>query len=362
MKKVRMAAIAIAISIPRLGAATPDSFDRIAVLVEETRVEWGAPGVSVAIALGSEIVWAEGFGLADVENDVPARADTVYRIASISKPIAATAVMQLVEKGKVFLDDPISKYVPEFAPRELGPTVRHVLTHTSGIRHYRDGEMAMKEHFDSLEDAIEIFKDDLLLFTPGTRYSYSTYAYNLLAGVVETTTGLTFEAYLKEKVLGPAGMSATRFEHQGEIVPRRSRQYVKAGGNGRVRNAPFADLSIKWAGGGMISTVEDLARFSMALDEGKLVTKETLETMYVPMTLSDGSRTQYGLGWDVQVDDRGRRFIAHGGGATGGSTYLLRLPERKLTVAICANVEDAGDRRALAMAIAEMVLAATPEP
>jgi CubicO group peptidase (beta-lactamase class C family) len=337
-------------------AAAPDVFDDVAALTEKSRVEWGAPGMSVAIVLDSKIAWAEGFGLADVENDVPARKDTVYRIASISKPLASTAVMQLVEQGKVRLEDPITKYVPSFPDKGLGITLRHLMTHTSGIRHYAEGEMAMKDHFDSIEEAIEIFKDDPLLFTPGTKYSYSTYAYNLLAGVVESASGLTFEAYMKEKVWRPAGMTSTYLEHQGELVEHRSEQYVKAGANGRVRNAPFADLSVKWAGGGMISTVEDLARFAIALDQGKLLKRETLETMYEPMTLEDGSKTTYGLGWDSQVDAKGRRWIAHGGGATGGSTYILRLPERGFAVAIEANVENAGDRRELAMKIADLVL------
>jgi CubicO group peptidase (beta-lactamase class C family) len=355
MKRV-LASTILAFAAAATIAAAPDVFDDVAALSEKSRVEWGAPGMSVAVVLDSKIAWAEGFGLADVENDVPARANTVYRIASISKPLASTAVMQLVEQGKVRLEDPITKYVPSFPDKGLGITLRHLMTHTSGIRHYAEGEMAMKAHFDSIEEAIEIFKDDPLLFTPGTKYSYSTYAYNLLAGVVESASGLTFEAYMKEKVWGPAGMTSTYLEHQGELVEHRSEQYVKAGGNGRVRNAPFADLSVKWAGGGMISSVEDLARFAIALDQGKLLKRETLEAMYEPMTLADGSKTDYGLGWDSQVDAKARRWIAHGGGATGGSTYILRLPERGFAVAIEANVENAGDRRELAMKIAELVL------
>jgi CubicO group peptidase (beta-lactamase class C family) len=355
MKRALVSIMLAACAAASIGFA-PDVFEDVAALAETTRVEWGAPGLSIAVVLDSKIAWAEGFGLADVENDVPARRDTVYRIASISKPLAATAVMQLVEQGKVSLEDPATKYVPSFPDRGLGITLRHLMTHTSGIRHYAEGEMALKDHFDSIEEAIEIFKDDPLLFTPGTKYSYSTYAYNLLAGVVESASGLTFEAYMKEKVWGPAGMTSTHLEHQGEIVEHRSRQYVKAGGNGRVRNAPFADLSVKWAGGGMISTVEDLARFAIALDLGKLLKPETLEAMYAPMTLADGSKTTYGLGWDSEVDAKGRRWIAHGGGATGGSTYILRLPERGFAVAIEANVEDAGDRRELAMKIADLVL------
>jgi CubicO group peptidase (beta-lactamase class C family) len=244
--------------------------------------------------------------------------------------------------------------VPSFPDRGLGITLRHLLTHTSGIRHYKEGEMDLKDHFDSVEEALEIFKNDPLLFSPGTKYSYSSYAYNLLGAVVESASGLTFEAYLKENVWGPAGMAATRLEHQGEVVPKRSQQYVRRGG--RIENAPYADLSVKWAGGGMISTVEDLARFAIALDEGVLLKSSTLELMYEPMTLKDGTRTDYGLGWDSQVDERGRRWIAHGGGATGGSTYLLRLPEKRFAIAIAANVQDAGDRRALGMKIADLVL------
>jgi serine beta-lactamase-like protein LACTB, mitochondrial len=352
--KTRLLLLAALAAAP-IYAEAPDNFAEVADLVEEARNEWRAPGMSVAVVVDGRIAWARGFGVADVENDVEARADTVYRIASISKPISATAILQLVEKGKLSLDDPVTKHVPSFPDHGLGITLRHLLTHTSGIRHYKEGEMNLKDHFDSVEAALEIFRNDPLLFTPGTKYSYSSYAYNLLGAVVESASGLTFEAYLKENVWGPAGMTATRLEHQGEIVPHRARQYVRSGG--RVENAPFADLSVKWAGGGMISTVEDLARFAIALDEGVLLKSSTLEMMYEPMTLKDGSRTDYGLGWDSQVDETGRRWIAHGGGATGGSTYILRLPEKRFAVAIFANVQDAGDRRALGMKISELVLA-----
>jgi CubicO group peptidase (beta-lactamase class C family) len=337
-------------------AETADRFAEIEKLVTDGRTEFGTPGISVALVVNDELIWSKGYGLADVENEVPAEANTVYRIASISKPIAATAVMQLVEQDKVNLDEPIQKYVKYFPEKPLTITLRHVMTHTSGIRHYKPGEMEMKEHFVDLDAAIQIFKDDPLLFTPGTLYNYSSYAYNLLAGVVETASGLTFEAYMKEKVWGPAGMTSTRLEHIGEIVPHRARQYVKAGSSGRVRNAPYADLSIKWAGGGIISTVEDLARFHIALNTGKLLEKETLAEMYTPYTLADGNKSSYGLGWQIATDDQGRTWIAHGGGATGGSTYLLRYPEGKVAVAIFCNVQNAGDRRGLAMKIAEVAL------
>ncbi len=327
-------------------------------IVTEAREEFGTPGISVAVVENDEIVWAEGYGLADVENEVPAKADTIYRIASISKPMAATALMQLVEQGRVDIDEPVQKYVPYFPEKPLTITLRHILTHTSGIRHYNPGEFNMKEHFDTLPDAIRIFKDDPLLFTPGTLFHYSSYAFNLIAGAIENASGLTFEAYMKEKIWEPAGMSDTRLEHQGPIVPHRARQYVKAGSNGRVRNAPYADLSVKWSGGGIISTVEDLARFHIALNTGKLLETATQAEMFKPYTLADGNVSNYGLGWRINKDDQGRTWIEHGGGATGGSSYLLRYPEGKLAVAIICNVEDAGDRQGLALRIAEAVMAA----
>jgi serine beta-lactamase-like protein LACTB len=343
------------------GAAAQDRFAPAARLVEQARPGLGAPGISVAVALDDRLVWSTGFGLADVENGVTANGETVYRIASISKTMAATAVMQLVEQGRVNLEDPIQKYVPSFPDKGgLTITLRHILTHTSGIRHYKAGEMENLTTFDSIADAIRIFKDDPLLFTPGTKYSYSTYAFNLLAGVVEAASGLTFEAYLQEHVWTPAGMHATRLEHPGDIVPHRTRQYVKAGGTFRVANAPYADLSVKWAGGGIISTVEDLIRFHIALDEGRLLKPDTLQQMYTPATLNDGTHIDYGLGWMIQTDQTGRRWIFHSGGATGGTTFLLRDPAGRLAVALMCNVQNAGNIGGLARAVAEAVRQVNP--
>jgi serine beta-lactamase-like protein LACTB, mitochondrial len=326
----------------------------------------GAPGLSAAVAVGDELTWAAGFGIADLEHDVPVKAETVFRIASISKPITATAVMQLVERGRVTLSDPIQKYVPAFPVKgEQTITIRHLLTHTSGIRHYQGDEFNHRVSYESIEDAIAIFKDDPLLFSPGTKYSYSTYAYNLLAGVVERASGLAFEQYLRERIWTPAGMSATRLEHPGEVVKGRARPYVRVGGaSGRLVNAPMADLSIKWAGGGMISTAADLIRFHIALDNGKLLKADTLEQMYTPERLVDGKAIEYGLGWNVIAKPLAPNgptttWIAHSGGATGGTTYLLRDPRGKVAVAILTNVQSAPGLQALALELARVAVEAT---
>ncbi len=345
-------------TVATVAAAAPPHADVLARVLEQGRAHAGAPGMSAAVVLDNRLVWSAGSGLADVENDVPATAQTVYRIASISKTFAAIATLQLVERGLVKLDDPIQRYVPEFPAKGDTPiTVRHILTHTSGIRHYRPGEMESREPFDSVAAAIRIFKDDPLLFTPGTKYSYSSYAFNLIAGVVEKASGLGYEAYLREKIWQPAGMIATRLEHPLEIVPHRARQYERGAGALHVLNAPYADLSIKWAGGGIISTVEDLARYHIAIDAGTLVTPETLRQMYADTRLPDGTSTGYGLGWMVSADAQGRHWVAHSGGATGGTTYLLRALDGRLAVALLCNVANAPELRELAMRLAESAIA-----
>ncbi len=356
---VATATIVLAVAaLTARGAALDTS--ALAHIVEEARLGLGAPAISVAVVTDDRLAWSAGSGLADVENAVPATGATVYRIASISKTFAATAVMQLVERGLVRLDDPIQQYVPEFPKKGATViTLRHVMTHTSGIRHYKAGEMESRDTYGSIGEAVRIFKDDPLLFTPGTKYSYSTYAYNMLEGVVERASGLTFEAYLREKIWTPAGMTATYLEHPQEIVPHRARQYDRGPGPARVVNAPYADLSIKWAGGGIISTAEDLARYHIAIDAGKLLKPETLRQMYTPATLADGSATGYGLGWMVFKDSSGRAWIGHSGGATGGTTYLLRSPERKTAVVLLCNLENAPGLQALAIRIADAA-AGTP--
>ncbi len=334
----------------------PDPSATFEAIVAEAREAAESPGLSAAVAVNGEIVWTGASGLADIENGVPATADSVYRIASISKPIAAVAIMQLAEQESIALDAPVQETFPVFPEKEYPVTLRHLLTHTSGIRHYNPGEFDMKERFDTIEAAIEIFKDDPLLFEPDTDYSYSTYAYNLLAGVVESASGMSFEQYMQVNVWGPAEMDNTHLEHQREIVPHRVRQYVKRDGEAGVWNAPLADLSIKWAGGGMIATATDLVRFALAMDAGTLMDSRTQAAMTTRHVLADGAVSDYALGWRIAEDEAGT-WVAHSGGATGGTTHLLRLPERGLAVALTANVQSGAGLPDAARRLADAALA-----
>lgn len=317
-------------------------------LTDDWRVGVNVPGLSAAVVQGDQVVWAQGFGVADVEQGVMVRPESVFRIASISKPITAVAVMQLVERGLVSLEDPIQKYVPSYPRKPQGEIrIRHLLTHTSGIRHYKGNEFSLAESFPSLDRAIAVFRNDPLESAPGERYLYSTYGYNLLQGVVEQVTSRTFEEYLRSAVFGPAGMTTTYLERPQEIVRHRVRQYVRGTTPFSWLNAPYVDLSVKWAGGGLIATAGDIARFDIALNQGKLLRADTLEQMYTSARLTNGNQTGYGLGWMVNQQGS-RQFVAHSGGAMGGTTYLLREPKARTAAVIFANLDNVPRLRELA--------------
>lgn len=317
-------------------------------LADDWRVGVNVPGLSAALVQGDQVVWAQGFGTADVEQGVMVRPESVFRIASISKPVTAVAVMQLVERGLVSLEDPIQKYVPAYPRKPQGEIrIRHLLTHTSGIRHYAGNEFSLAESFPSLDRAIAVFRNDPLEFAPGERYLYSTYGYNLLQGVIEQVTGRSFDEYLRSAIFGPAGMTTTFLERPQEIVRQRVRQYVRGTTPFSWLNAPYVDLSVKWAGGGLISTASDIARFDIALNQGKLLRADTLERMYTSARLTNGNQTGYGLGWMVSQQGM-RQFVAHSGGAMGGTTYLLREPKARTAAVIFANLDNVPRLRELA--------------
>lgn len=332
----------------------------LARLTDDARVGLGVPGMAVAVVQNDMVVWTQGFGLADIEQQVPVRPDTVFRIASISKSITATAVMQLVERGLVSLDDPIQRFVPSFPKKPQGEVrVRHLLTNTSGVRHYKGSEFSLAEPFATLERATTVFRNDPLEFAPGEKYLYSTYGYNLLQGVIETASGRSYEDYLRANIFVPAGMTSTFLEHPRELVRYRARQYIAGPTPFTVVNAPFVDLSVKWAGGGLIATAGDIARFSIALDQGRLLKPETLQQMYTSGRLNNGWATGYGLGWMV-AQDGNRLLVAHSGGAMGGTTYLLRDPKARTAAVILANLDNVPRLRDLALQL--MTLAPRPLP
>lgn len=315
------------------------------------------PGLSVAVVTEQKVRWSNGYGLSDLENFIPAKAATVYRLGSISKPITAIAVMQLVERGRLDLDAPIQKYCPAFPQKQWPITARQLLGHLAGVRHYKgDAEFLSTKHYNSVVEGLDMFKDDPLLHEPGTKYQYTTHGYAILGCAVEGASGMKFPDYVRENIFKPAEMDRMRVDDVFEIIPNRAQGYFKTS-SGQLRNSTLADTSYKIPGGGFCSTVEDLARFAIAVQTVKLVKKETLEKMWTKQKTSDGKETSYGLGWGVS-ERNGLKEVGHGGGQQRVSTYLYMIPEKGLAVVLMANLEDVGrSLNALASEIADIVIA-----
>ena len=316
------------------------------------------PGIGAAVVLEGEPVWSAGFGMADLENSSPATSSTLFRLGSISKPITATAILQLWERGKLDLDAPVQKYCPAFPRKEWPITSRELLGHLGGIRHYNpDGKGDIPEdsarHFSSMEESLQIFAADPLVAKPGTKFNYSTYGYTLLGCVLEAAASQKYVDYVHENIFKPAGMTQTQADDFFSVIAHRTRWYHKDK-SGIVRNAGVLDSSYKIPGGGLISSADDMAQFEAAILADKLLKRASRDLMWASQKTDDGKPTGYGLGWGTQ-QKHGLTLVAHGGGQQGTSTTILVVPERRAGIVVLANM-DGLDTGALAADILKIVL------
>ncbi len=313
------------------------AIDEARAAVRRVMLEASIPGASLAVSVGDHLVWSEGFGWADVEQGVPVTPLTRFRIGSVSKTVTASALGLLIERGQLDLDAPVQRYVPDFPVKRWPITVRQVAGHIAGIRHYRGFENLSTRRYPDVTSGLEIFASDSLLFEPGTDYSYSSYGWNLISAVIEGASGEEFLSLMRDEVFEPLGMRHTVPDHTDSIIPHRV-SFYENGHGGAVVNAPYVDNSYKWAGGGFLSTPEDLIRFGQAhLHEGFL-RASTLEELKRPMTLRDGSSTDYGMAWRTNTQDDGDITLGHSGGSVGGTTLFITVPAYDMVVAGVVNV------------------------
>ena len=323
------------------------------------------PGIAVAVLQNGQPVWSEGFGMADLENFVPATPATLFRLGSISKPITATAILQLYERGKLDLDAEVQKYCPAFPRKEWPITTRELLGHLGGIRHYNpDGKGDIPEdsakHFATMEESLQVFAGDPLVAKPGTKFHYSTYGYTLLGCVLEGAASEKYVDFVKENVFEPAGMEETQADNFFAVIPHRSRWYHKDK-SGVVQNAGVLDSSYKIPGGGLISSADDMAHFEAAILANKLLKPATRDLMWTPQKAADGSQSGYAMGWDTQKKF-GLELVEHTGGQQGTSTSIILVPERGAGIVVLANMDDL-HASALSTEILKIVLdlGSTPE-
>lgn len=316
-------------------------------IIATTMAAQNIPGLSVAVAVDGKIVWSEGFGFADLENNLKVTPATRFRIASVSKPITAAAMARLYERGKLDLDEPVQKYVPEFPSKGVVITARQLVGHLSGIRHLRrDPDPEKDEFFNrktycrNVTDGVNRFQGDPLDFAPGTKFGYSSKGFVLLSAMLERTSGQEYLDLMQKEVFGPLGMSSTTTDDNRQIIPNRSRFY-SLDANKKVINAPYVDQSCDWAGGGLLSTSEDLVRFGSAHLHSGYLKKETLEKMFTSQKTADGKETGTGWGWRINRDKEGRLYYYHPGENVGGRSYLWVYPKEMVVVAMIHNVTGA---------------------
>lgn len=329
-----------------VGSACGDAIDRY---VESQLKQRNVPGISIAVARNGKLEKARGYGLADVELNVPATARTVYQWASVSKQFTAEAIMLLAHEGKLRLEDAIARHYTNAPAAWSNVTVRHLLNHTSGIKSYTsvpDFFRTLRKDYQA-EELIGLVRDLPLDFEPGERWAYNNTGYYLLGLIIENVSGNSYADFLATRIFKPLGMSTARVNHQFEIIADRATGYDNRSNS--LWRSEFVSPTQPYAAGALVGSVLDLAKWDAALYTDKLLPTSVREEMWTSTRLNDGESRQYGYGWETG-EIRGHRFVGHGGGIHGFSTYILRLVADQLTVIVLMNAGSAPE--ALARGIA----------
>jgi CubicO group peptidase (beta-lactamase class C family) len=297
------------------------------------------PGLTIGF-IKDGFLWAKGFGYSDLENKTPATSQSIYRLASVTKPMTAMAVLRLVEQGKIKLDAEIQTYVPAYPKQKWPVTVRELLGHLGGGQSGSGLGIERK----TVKQVVEAISKQPIETEPGTKFLYTTSGYNLLGAAIENASGQSFGDYMRQQIWSPLDMNDTRMDNPRDIWGGRVRGYELVGG--QIKNADFVDVSTRFGGGGSSGTVIDLLRLARGLNEGKVLSKSSVEQMYTPMTTRDGrfwnytnAGWDYGMGWFI-FPLNGRYVVHHDGGQKGTTTDILRIPSENFAIAFACNLED----------------------
>lgn len=320
---------------------TGDESARVDALFAELAVGV-RPGAAVMVIRDGAIIHARGYGYANLEEQTPITPDSAFRLASVSKQFAAMAIAMLADQGKLDYEDPVSKYVPELAPYE-GVTIRHLLTHTSGLPDYYDefDPSPWLERDESPSNAdMMVFLGGMnrTLFAPGEKYEYSNPAYEVLPVIVEAVTGVDFATFMKTRLFQPIGMKDSLIhDHHWPEIPRRVLGYTKSGDGYEIDD--YSPLNGLTGSGGQYSTLKDFYHWDQALYGEALVSAGTLQQVFTRARLSNGEEIDYGFGWRLD-SYRGHRRIAHGGSWVGFRTAIARYPDIKFSIVILTNLAE----------------------
>ena len=299
-------------------------------------VDAAGPGLSVLVQRDGQKLLRKGYGLASIEHGVAATPKTVYRIGSITKQFTGAAVALLAEQGKLSVDDPITKFFPDYPVHGYVITVRHLLNHTSGIKSYTGVPdwFEQKIQLDlSTTELVDAFKSYPMDFGPGERFLYNNSGYVLLGAIIENVTEMSYADFIEQNISKPLGLENTRYEDRS-IIPNTATGYTSEGGT--ILRARYLSVTQPHAAGMLTSTVDELAQWTAALANGDVVSSASYQQMISPTVLNDGSEYPYGFGLGID-DVRGRLAIAHSGGIHGGQSYGLHIPDENVVVVLLTN-------------------------
>jgi serine beta-lactamase-like protein LACTB, mitochondrial len=329
-------------------------------IVRAGLTEQNLPGLSVAVGVGGDIVWAEGFGWADLENRVKVAPDTRFRIGTASTALTSAAVGLLLEKGRLKLDDVIQTYVPAFPEKQRPVTLRQLMGHLSGVRTDSGDEGPLfSVHCERPVDALQYFAEQSLTFEPGTQYRYSSYGWILVSAAVEAAANEPFHTFMQKQVFEPLGMDATKADSAIEALRDRATPYFpRFAADPRYGPDLMRDLDYSCYAGSSVflSTPSDLVRFGMAIGSGKLLQPATVQLLQTSQRLPSGEESGYGLGWDLEtvaLAGRQTRTVGHDGESLGGMVAsLMTFPEHGIVVSVTSNISYA-DTFAVGLKIAQ---------
>ena len=312
------------------------------------------PGLALLVSRDGNIVQAQGYGLANVELQVPVKTETIFQSGSVGKQFTATAVMMLVEEGKIGLDDSISKYLKGAPPSWNEVTIRELLSHTGGFTDYPAKFDFRKDYTEA--DLLRIVESIPLAFPPGTKWSYSNLGYLTLGILIHRVTGEFYGDFLQERIFQPLGMTTTRIISEADIVPNRAAGYRLV--KGELKNQEWVSPTLNTtADGALYFSVLDLAKWDAALYTEKLLKRSSFEQMWTVVKLQNGQPNSgsYGFGWSI-LTKNGHRVIDHGGAWQGFKTHISRYLDDKLTVVVLTNL-DSADPGKIADHVASLYLA-----
>mgnify|MGYP000250332683 FL=1 len=333
MNKFKFLILALLVSFQGVAQTFSVDADRLMTKVFE---ENGSGGIALVVKEGN-VLYRKAFGMADMELQVKMTPNNIIRIGSISKQFTASAILKLMEEGKLTLQDQITKYIPDYPTKGHAITIEHLLTHTSGIKDFtqmKTWTSDLKKIQYSPKEKIDFFKNEPMDFAPGVNYKYNNSGYVLLGYIIEVVSKMKYAEYIDTYFFKPLKMNNSFYGSTSNIIKNRAKGYKKQ--NRTYKNADFLDMSNPYAAGALISNVDDLYAWNNAVLNYKVLSKASLKKAHSPYRLNNGKYTQYGYGWNVQ-DIENNSAISHSGGITGFLTFSLYLPEKDIFVAVFSN-------------------------